>query len=425
MNRALLAALLSSLAVACGGPPPAGNPSADAGATADAGDGPDAGDPDAGSPPLDPMAVWKWVPIDGSKCGRGQRAGFGLNAADGGTDLLLYFQGGGACWRTGNCVPSFAEWGPICHYGTNNSPCAWDEAGGTRPMATYVNTIDPFPADGGGAFPTEVAHLAWNRITQRSDPSNPFRDATYVFFPYCTGDLHSGDVTRTFPYQPDWLGQTTSVQIHFAGARNVQLYLEELKRRLSPSRIWVTGVSAGGYGATFHLQRVKAVFPDAEVHLLADSAPFLQPIHWTQWRDVWSMQLPAGCADCDAGMPQLARHLIETEHDSRIALLAFERDHVISYFFFGGVGLDAYLAPPYDTHQAQLDTLLPSYVDAAHAGAFVLSGTEHVMLGGYGTVQSDGGVTAPRASADGGTTLKAWIDAWATGDGSWKDATAH
>ena len=43
------------------------------------------------------------------------------------------------------------------------------------------------------------------------------------------------------------------------------------------------------------------------------------------------------------------------------------------------------------------------------------------MLQGYGVVQSDGGISAPFGSPDGGTTLKRWIDAWATGSGSWEN----
>ena len=34
-------------------------------------------------------------------------------------------------------------------------------------------------------------------------------------------------------------------------------------------------------------------------------------------------------------------------------------------------------------------------------------------------VLGDGGVTAPLPSRDGGTNLRAWINAWATGDAGW------
>jgi hypothetical protein len=55
----------------------------------------------------------------------------------------------------------------------------------------------------------------------------------------------------------------------------------------------------------------------------------------------------------------------------------------------------------------------------ANTRDFRLPGQEHVMLQRYGVVLADGGLSAPASSPDGGTTLKAWVDAWATGVAPW------
>jgi hypothetical protein len=65
-------------------------------------------------------------------------------------NLVVYFQGGGACWDTMNClyVPTYYEDVP--------------------PLYMFANTA------GMGIFDTE-------------NPMNPFKDWTFVYIPYCTG----------------------------------------------------------------------------------------------------------------------------------------------------------------------------------------------------------------------------------------------
>lgn len=358
---------------------------------------------------------WTWLPVQGSRCARGSTAGIGLKRSGLDEDLFIFLQGGGACWNQGTCVPSVMRFGPICYYDT---ACLYSGAGGQQPSAVHVNEHDPYPADGGGHFPREVALLDSVRALDRTVPDNPFRDATFVFVPYCTGDLHAGDAERTYPYKVGYLEPVQSQKLHFAGASNMDAYLRELKARFpGAKRIWLTGSSAGGYGATFNLPRVRDAFPDAEVHLLADSAPFVQPVHWEDWREAWNLQLPAGCEDCDAGMPQVAKHLAQRFPDSRQGLLAYDSDQVLRWFFFAGTGPEAALNPPVGPYQAEFAALLAERAAHANADAFVLPGTAHVMWQGYGTALADGGTAPPFDSADGGTNLREWIHAWATGEG--------
>src|SRR5215472_8194264 len=114
--RGWLFALASWVPFACVVPPSGGPPARDAGV--DAGQVADAGvgSGDAGLPGT--VGTWTWIPIAGSMCASGSAAGFGVNPSGAGDDLLIYLEGGGACWNQGSCIPSLLQFGPLCGYGT-------------------------------------------------------------------------------------------------------------------------------------------------------------------------------------------------------------------------------------------------------------------------------------------------------------------
>ncbi|MBK7862384.1 MAG: hypothetical protein IPJ65_28000 [Archangiaceae bacterium] len=359
-------------------------------------------------------SAWQWQAVAGSQCGSGSTAGFAVNPGTS-TDLFLFLQGGGACWNQGTCRPSLLRFGPICYYGAN--VCLYDGAGGTQPTASHVAERDPFPTDGGGALPGELAQMNAVKALDRAAPDNPFRAATFVYVPYCTGDLHSGNAQRSYAYQDVAFGPTGTFTMHFAGAANMDLYLARLKARYpNVTRIWLTGLSAGAFGATFNFDRVARAFPGAEVHLLADSGPFIDFPRYPAWRDEWSMQFPTGCTTCsDGGFPAVVEHLSTAYPNRRVALLSNDQDAVIRYFMFGGDGPDQALNPPLGGFTTGLAALESRYDAHPNARYFVVPGAGHVLWGEYGTRQADGGYTAPRQSRDGGTDLKRFIDGWATG----------
>ncbi len=379
----------------------------------------------AGAPQFDggvlPFDQWVWMAVPGTSCGSGSRAGLAVKAGATGDDVFLYLQGGGACWNQGSCVPSLLSYGPLCDYGT---VCLLNTAGGQLPTSVHVTEPDPYPADGGGALPGDLAALDASRLTARAEAQNPFAAASFVFIPYCTGDLHAGRAEVTYQYKYNLLDNPSSYTMHFAGAGNVEADLERLKAIFpAPKRVWLTGVSAGGYGATLNFEKVRAAFPGAEVHLLADSSPMLDArAHWPQWRDVWNLELPPGCTACDAGFPGWPQRLTANYPDSRIALLAHDQDQTITWFFDAAAGAGNYLNPPYGVYTTGLDALEATYDAAPNARYFVLAGTAHVLIGGYGLKLADGGYSAASPSPDGGTDLYRWVNAWATGDAGWESA---
>jgi hypothetical protein len=279
-----------------------------------------------------------------------------IAAAD--ADMYRHFQGGGACWDGLSCLQ----------------------------LALAVNIRSGY---GPAAFAAEP--LRATTAFDRGVPANPLRNASYVFIPYCTGDLHAGDAVRTYPWLAD------SLTVHHAGRANVAAFL----RRLAPTfpgarRVYVTGSSGGGFGAQLEYQAFAEAFPAAEVHLLADGAQLVQPTGslWSDWRTAWNLTLPAACADCATQPGALVTYLASTYPARRFGLLASVNDQVLT-FFFG---------------YATLSLLGSRYAPSPNAHAFAVSTTTHTMLGGLTSTTGPGGVA-----------LSDWVGRWYSGDPAWAD----
>jgi hypothetical protein len=314
-----------------------------------------------------PDGQWTWVEVPGAACADGSPTGVGVNLSAGATDVLIFMQGGGACWDAQTCF-------------------------------VQRRSIHIEGGYGAGTFAGEGERGA--PMFDRTNPANPFKGASFVFVPYCTGDLHAGD--RVARYELD--GQTREVQHH--GAKNVAAMLARLEPTLrGAKRVWLVGVSAGGYGVQLNYHRFVEALPGAQIHALADGAPLVSP--WGELKqtraDAWSLQTPPGCAGCATDYPALLGHLTTRYPRGRFGLMTFEQDNVIaSYFGY----------PSVDTFQATVAELLRTgYAPSANARYFLSAGRGHVQIGGLHS----------RRAVD-GQPLVDWVRAWAMGDGEWRSA---
>jgi len=144
--------------------------------------------------------------------------------------LVIFFQGGGACWDAMNCIaaPTYTQY---------------------QEEELWMFSEDN---EGKGIFDT-------------TEKDNPFKDWGFVYIPYCTGDLFWGanDADYTGDGNPD---------IQHRGFVNFQAvlkYLESLE--IYPGKIFVTGSSAGSYGATNAFPYIKQSFPWSNLYLLGDA----------------------------------------------------------------------------------------------------------------------------------------------------------
>jgi len=143
--------------------------------------------------------------------------------------VVMYYQGGGACWENLTCSI------PVCKDGAD-------------PVAD-----DPDNASSGFA--------------DLSNPDNPFRDWNIVFVTYCTCDIHYGDIDQVYS------GLFPDIPVSHRGFQNAKV-AEKFAREhfLNPDVVFVTGSSAGGYGALFHGPLLHEVWPASRFSVLGDAS---------------------------------------------------------------------------------------------------------------------------------------------------------
>ena len=228
-------------------------------------------------------------------CDDGSRTGVAVNPAPGGGggDLFIYFMGGGACWDASTCfVLNTSVHGPF-------GQAQWDGTGAPS-----------------------VAHAL-----DRARATNPFREASYVFVPYCTGDLHAGSNVATY----DVLGPRMFAHV---GRRNVEALLPRLRATLpAPARVVIAGSSAGGFGATLNYDLFRRAYPAARAALVDDAGPFLEgdgipADERAAWYANWHLGdvVDPLCADCRADLSRLYPALVAKHPQDRMALLTSLQD---------------------------------------------------------------------------------------------------
>jgi hypothetical protein len=143
--------------------------------------------------------------------------------------LVVYYQGGGACWEQLTCSI------PVCDKNVTDGD-------------------DPSKAKTGFA--------------DLSNPANPFKDWNAVFVSYCSCDIHFGDAAQDYnnvdPAHP--------LHVEHRGYENAKV-VEKYAREhfLAPEQVFVTGSSAGAYGAWFNAPLLHKVWPTAHFDVLADA----------------------------------------------------------------------------------------------------------------------------------------------------------
>ncbi len=180
-------------------------------------------------------------------------------------NLVIYFQGGGACWDSMNClyVPTYSQEVPS--------------------LAQFDNTT------GKGIFDAK-------------NPANPFKDWYFVYIPYCTGDIHWGASDIDYVDFLDML-PTDSWTIRHRGFVNFKLVMQWVEENFQmPFRIFVTGSSAGGYGAIMGFPTIKEAYPDSQVYVLGDAANGIVGEDFQQGSIFnWDIQVPEWIPGFEAG----------------------------------------------------------------------------------------------------------------------------
>jgi len=172
--------------------------------------------------------------------------------------LLMYYQGGGACWDNSTCwvVNTFKQF-------ARERECV----GGSNPGTNCTLQGDAACTGGGtcGAyFSEDNPDLVGTGFADSSDPDNPFKDWHVVFVSYCTGDVHWGNQESS--YGP---GKLT----RHKGRINAMVAEKFAREHFpNPDEVFVTGSSAGSYGALFNSSfLMNDVYPASAFNVLGDA----------------------------------------------------------------------------------------------------------------------------------------------------------
>ncbi|MEZ4383635.1 MAG: pectin acetylesterase-family hydrolase [Nannocystaceae bacterium] len=289
---------------------------------------------------------WIWVDFPDASCRSGSPTGIGVRygASD---NLLIYLQGGGACFNTLTCL---------------NNPGSYD-------------SLDF--ADWSGS---------WGRwgIFNQDRPENPVADWSVVYIPYCSGDVFAGDREGvTIDEQPDTMD--------FVGHRNIGAFLQRVVPTFADApEVLVTGASAGGFGGGFNFVRVADAFASSAITFVDDSAPILgddyvAPCLQQQWRDLWGLTetLPAGCDACTGpdggGLTNIATYIAEAVPRANLGLISSTRDGTISIFYaFGVDGCSGFGTMPGGVFEAGLYEYRATQLSPSGWASYFIPSTEHV-----------------------------------------------
>lgn len=302
--------------------------------------------------------TWTWVPVAEAKCRNGSSTGFGVRINPNSDKLMIFLQGGGACFNGASCVGN--------------------------PDAFGASNFDNWKGNGGTSG-----------VFDSANADNPVMDWNAVFIPYCTGDVHAGDQEGVDVPGIGGPGNQT-----FVGYRNVGLFLKQIIPTFpNVTEVLLTGASAGGFGAAFNYDRVAQAFCPKPVSLIDDSGPvmsdtYIAPCLQKRWADLWSVpkNLPADCTDCiqpdGGGIINYLTYLGKKYPSANLGLISSDQDNTIRYFYGFGQnncsGIDGFGgAMPGNVFQAGLKELRDVYMNSQPSwGSYFVASTSHTYIGG-------------------------------------------
>ncbi|HXJ19224.1 MAG TPA: pectin acetylesterase-family hydrolase [Polyangia bacterium] len=325
----------------------------------------DAGPPAAlGTPlPMTDEGQWDWIDFPETRCRDGSATGLAVNFSSASPNVMVFLDQGGSCFNLATCILNDSAFGE-----------------------------DDFIPQTEGVF-------------NRSDPDNPVRDWSYVFIPYCSGDVHAGK-------QPDGAVDGVGPQ-QFMGYTNLDAFLSRVVPTFAGARqVLFAGSSAGGFGVLLNADHVAQWFAPIPVTLLSDSGPpmpnsVVQPCLEQTWHDTWGFSQGV-MLDCGADCPSTSDYMIDNvlhfgwRYPSyRGGLISSTRDSTIDWFFsFGSDGCQGGATIPPADFQAGLLAVRGQFrVQGTAFGTYYISDTNHIWL------MSDEHFNA----SVNGVTLKQWV----------------
>ena len=293
-----------------------------------------------GTAPFVPEAYGTWLKFEpeGAVCANGTQYKYFINFSETSDNLIVFFEGGGACWEYGDC----ARARPF------NTGCINEEPGTTCIRDDYATSFTQFDippefndlaAQLGVVDGNVPIDLAYPVLSSNPDIS-PMADWNKVFVAYCTGDIYIGNNVQTYT---DPTGEGPDVEFHHKGYQNTLRIVEDLNEKFRKvPKMMVGGCSAGGFGSlTSYALFREGIRGVDRGYLLADSGPVIPNRGgedsnavslYEAITDVWDINsvidtLPFGADAVSDDYGEVNTLLAETYPDDRFSISVFSRDY--------------------------------------------------------------------------------------------------
>lgn len=241
-----------------------------------------------------PLTTYSFDPDDGPICLRGDA--FNTTTRQG-TDrsLVLFLQGGGACWSD---------------------------------LCQAFSTVRP-GVPNSGILNTELT-------------VNPVSDWDVGYVPYCDGSLFAG----TVDIDDDGDGDIDRYQ---RGLQNLSASLDVISSQFpEPPRVLVVGSSAGAYGTILGAMLTRKVYPDVPIDVVSDGGLGLglpgQPWFIEKMLNEWGISqfVPESCENCfeDGHVTGMTSWALERDDQMRVFAISSLQDFIIGQMFLQLSGED-------------------------------------------------------------------------------------
>ena len=285
-----------------------------------------------------PIAGWTQVTAPAEcMCADGSPYSYWIHKADP-SKVVFFLQGGGACFDASTCAFNSGAYKTLIGVGDNPN-----------------------------GFSTGIFDF--------TDKRNPLADYSFVFAPYCTGDVHLGNSTHVY-------GPNLTVQ--HKGAVDAGTALKDLATQFpDATQIVVTGESAGSVPTPLYAGLAHDLLPNAAIAVLADGSgaypdvPAINNVIGSMWgteNAIPAWPENAGQTAATWSFPGL--FIQANKHDPDIIFArhdyAFDK---VQTFFAGLAGIDANdLVTLIDKNETQIEE------GGVDLHSYIAPGVSHTVL---------------------------------------------